>query len=325
MIGSRDREPRIAVPELRPDAFAGFDPHARVESLGGETMGTSWAVQFALPPDKTVEPVLAAIEARLSTIVDQMSHWEHGSLLCSYNASLQGSWTELPSDFAEVVEASLVVAERSDGAFSPALGRLTDLWGLGPRPAESFPSPQALAATLKVADWRLLSFDPLSRRLLQPGGVWLDLSGVAKGYAVDAVATTMSSLGIQHVLVEVGGEFVGKGMRPDGDPWWVDLENPPSVEVPPLRIALHHLAVATSGQYLGAHTLDPRTGRPPAHETIAVSVLHSSCMMADAWASALGVLAPEEAKTLASREGLAARLVSRDGSEWLSEPLRQML
>jgi thiamine biosynthesis lipoprotein len=114
-------------------------------------------------------------------------------------------------------------------------------------------------------------------------------------------------------------------MRPDGEPWWVELEDPPACPLPPLRIALHQLAVATSGQYLGAHTLDPRTGRPPTHETVAVSVLHSSCMLADAWASALGAAAPVEARRLAAREGLAVRLVAWDGSEWLSDALRRML
>ena len=316
---------RIAVPELEPRAIEGLDPAARVVDLGGETMGTRWSVRLAFGPDRSLAPVLAAIEGRLAAIVAQMSQWEPASLLCRYNVARPGSWIELPRDFVKVIAASLTVAGCSSGAFSPALGRLTDLWGLGPRSAQDAPDDEAIAAALIASDWRLLAFDPAARRLRQPGGLWLDLSGIAKGYAVDAVAETLRSLGIHHALIEVGGEFVGRGMRPDGDPWWIELENPPACSLPPLRIALHQLAVATSGQYLGAHTLDPRTGRPPTHETVAVSVLHGSCMLADAWASALGVLPPCEAKRLAVREGLAVRLVDRDGFEWLSDELRQML
>ena len=316
---------RIAVPELGPTALDGFDPVARPIGLGGETMGTRWRVRLALGPDRNPAPISSAIEDRLAAIVAQMSHWEPASLLSRYNAAETGSWVDLPNDFAKVVAASLAVAERSSGAFSPALGRLTDLWGLGPRTVRQAPDEERIATALTTSDWRLLAFDSAVQRLLQPGGLWLDLSGIAKGYAVDALAETLEALGIGHALIEVGGEFVGRGIRPDGDPWWVELENPPACALPPLRIALHQLAVASSGQYLGAHTLDPRTGRPPTHDTVAVSVLHKSCMMADAWASALGVLAPLEAKRLALSEGLAVRLVAGDGSEWLSDALCRML
>jgi len=325
MAAAADREPRIAVPELQPAAFEAFDPAARVAELEGEAMGTRWTARFALGGGASAEPVRAAIEARLADIVAQMSHWEPDSLLCRYNLAPAGSWTELPRDFANVISTALSVAERSSGAFTPALGRLTDLWGLGARPASDAPDDEAIAAALRVSDWRLLAFDPAAPRLRQPGGLWLDLSGIAKGYAVDAVADTVALFGIRHALVEVGGEFVGRGMRPDGDPWWVELENPAGIDLPPLRVAMHEIAVATSGQYLGAHTLDPATGKPTTHDTIAVSVLHSSCMLADAWASALGVLPAAEAKQLADREHLAARLLSRDGSEWLSQQLWQMM
>ncbi|HKX77355.1 MAG TPA: FAD:protein FMN transferase [Novosphingobium sp.] len=319
--------PRFAVPErLDPAALSSVDPKAAILDLAGETMGTRWSVRLALPSDRDDGGGLAGVvQKRLDGIVAEMSHWQPESLLSRYNASAPGSWTALPQDFARVIACALDVAERSAGAFDPAIGRLTDLWGLGPtrRPA---PSDAQIAATLAHTGWRKLAFDPETARLRQPGGLWLDLSGIAKGHAADAVADALRAEGIRHALVEVGGEFAGRGMRPDGDPWWVELEAPPGFDLPPLRVALHQLAVATSGDYpRGAHTLDPKTGKPAVHATTSVSVVHDSCMAADAWASALSVLAPREARALAAREKLAARLIDRAGGEWLSPAFQQML
>lgn len=319
--------PRIVVPErLDPRLLNGFDRAARVVQLEGPTMGTGWTVRLALPPGRDPAPISTTIQTRLDGIVAQMSHWEPSSLLCGYNQATPGNWVKLPPDFAAVVAAALSVAERSDGAFDPAIGRLTDIWGLGPNPTNGAPTRSAITAALEVSGWRRLTFDSQHQRLHQPGGVWLDLSGIAKGYAVDAVADLLDDLGIRHALVEIGGECTGRGIRPDGEPWWVDVETPSGFSLLPLRVALHQLAIATSGDYLrGAHALDPATGQPAIHDTIAVSIIHASCMMADAWASALSVLASAEARDLAEREGLAVRLLSRDGSEWLSGALRSML
>ena len=321
---------RIAVPPvLDPRALTGLDPAARVADLRGETMGTSWRVRLAATPALDLAAVRAAIEARLDGIVREMSHWVPVSLLSRFNAAPGGSWTALPPDFAAVIEIALALAERSEGAFDPSLGRVTDLYGLGPNPSSGEPDPTALATALSVSGWHRLAFDAEARRLRQPGGLWLDLSGIAKGYAVDAVADLLASIGVRHVLVEIGGECVGRGLRPDSDPWWVDLETPPGRALAPLRIALHQLAVATSGNYVrGDHTIDPRTGLPVRNGVASVSVLHASAMAADAWASALTVLGPDQGAALAEREGLAARFVIvRDGAaeEWLSPAFMLML
>ncbi|MFD1959940.1 FAD:protein FMN transferase [Novosphingobium panipatense] len=152
-------------------------------------------------------------------------------------------------------------------------------------------------------------------------------SGIAKGFAVDALAALLQDHGYGHALVEIGGELVGRGLRPDGDPWWVDLETPSNMAAP-LRVALHQLAVATSGDYVrGHHTIDPRSGAPVEH-AMAVSVIHSSAMWADAWATALSVHAPASMRTLAVREGLRVRALTRSGAtveEWISPALEDML
>lgn len=319
--------PRIAVPEMvDPEALTGFDPKAPVVVLDGATMGTTWRVKIALPAGYDQSRIAGRVYAWLDNIVAQMSHWDETSLLCRFNGAAAGSWAALPEDFAAVIASALDIAGRSGGAFDPALGRLTDLWGLGPRRTDGPPTHDEIANALAHSGAQHLAFDPDNARLRQPGGVWLDLSGIAKGYAADAVAEMLTAQSLRHALVEIGGECVGRGIRPDGEPWWVEAETPEGFAVPPLRVALCQLAIATSGDYLrGAHTLDPTTGRPPQHAATAVSVIHPSCMAADAWASALGVLPPAQACELAEREGLAVRLLTRDGGEWLSAALLRML
>lgn len=320
-------EPRFAVPErLEAAGFAAFDPAAQLTDLAGATMGTTWSVRAAMPVGLAPALIDAAVQARLDGLVAQMSHWDAASSLSRFNAATAGSWLDLPPDFDAVVAAALEIAEQSDGAFDPAIGRLTDCWGLGPRAVSAEPAHQTIEIAREACGWRKLPHQRPPGQLRQPGGVWLDLSGIAKGYAADAVADTLGQLGVVHALVEVGGECVGRGLRPDGDAWWVELESPPSSALAPIRVALHQLAVATSGEYLrGAHALDPATGYPPRDGPAAVSVVHRSCMVADAWASAFAVLPEAQGCPLADRMSLAVRAVTRDGREWLSQAMQAML
>jgi thiamine biosynthesis lipoprotein len=303
------------------------DRSAAVVDLAGETMGTVWRVRMAAPARVQLARVQGAIERRLASLVAEMSHWEPASLLSRFNRAAAGTWMTLPSDFAEVMRAAIDIADRSGGAFDPAIGELVNLWGFGPEPRSGVPDSADIETARLRSGWRSLAFERKASLLRQPGGLSLDLSGIAKGYAVDAVARLLEELGIRHGLVEIGGECVGRGVRPDFDPWWVELETPPGVALPPLRVALHEMAVASSGNYIrGWHTIDPRNGLPVTGDT-SVSVLHESAMMADAWASALIVLGPIEGVAIAERENLAVRYVCQDcpGGEWLSPKLSQML
>jgi len=308
-------------------AIANSDAAAPVVTLTGETMGTSWRVLYAAPPGLAESTVRQAVTERLDGLVAEMSHWLPSSHLCAFNRAEAGSWVSLPPDFARVIDTALRVAAMSGGAFDPAAGRLVDAWGFGPPGACPPPDDRTIAAALSAGGWRRLRWDAEAGRLFQPGGVSLDLSGIAKGYGVDAVGDTLSRLGVRHRLVEVGGELAGTGVRPDGDPWWVDLEDPPGCATAPIRVALHGIAVATSGRYVrGDHSLDPRTGRPPVNDVVSVSVLASSAMLADALATAITVLFPD----LSSLAPLApaARVVTVSGgkaAEHLTPALRAML
>ncbi|WP_294336562.1 FAD:protein FMN transferase [uncultured Sphingomonas sp.] len=287
-------------------------------------MGTTWRVLYA--GHHVASDIRTIIEARLDAIVGEMSHWRPTSHLCRFNRAAPGEWVSLPSDFATVIDTSLRVASASDGAFDPAIGALVDLWGFGPPGPMPTPGDDAIAAACAVSGWRRLRWDPAGARLRQSGGLALDLSGIAKGFAADAVAGTLSTHGIEHALVEIGGELVGRGVQPSGEPWWVDLETPPGIALPPLRIALHGLAVATSGNYVrGAHSLDPRTRRPAANGVVSVSVVARTAMLADALATAMAVGYPGD--QLAGMDVAARIIVGNDDgvTEILTPALHRML
>jgi thiamine biosynthesis lipoprotein len=308
-----------------------------VLALGGQTMGTTWSVKLVAPPTANAAALTAMAQRALDSVVQEMSPWEPLSDLSRYNRAAAGSWTALPPAFAQVLRCALEIADQTHGAFDPTLGALVDLWGFGPRPFSGAP-PLAddVARARDTAGWRRLVLDGDS--LFQPGGLRLDLNGIAKGFAVDQVAAALDRAGARSYLVEVGGELRGTGAKPDGAPWWVELERPPTAN-DGLRtlVALHGLSVATSGDYRRffehdgrryAHTLDPATAAPVAHATIGVTVLDTGCMRADAYATALTVMAPDAALAFATAHGLAAMILARGPAgleERLSPALSAML
>lgn len=330
--------PRVLVPlviEGEPQAWGQV-----VHALQGQSMGTTWSVLCVGPRELRLAAIERAIAAALAEVVAQMSHWERDSDLSRFNAAPAGHAQPLPPAFATVIEAALAVAAASGGAYDPTAGALVALWGFGPsdpgglRPRHDEPGfapPSAADCAAARCDWRALGWDAAARTLTQSGGLRLDLSAVAKGYAVDRVSALLADCGLPDHLVEIGGELRGAGLKPEGQPWWVDLEPPaPGCGLAPTRIALHGLAVATSGDYrrrfvdadgqARSHTLDPRTGRPIEHGIASVSVVHASAMWADAWSTALTVLGPDAGLALATAQGLAAQFVwrraERDGDRF---------
>lgn len=312
---------------------------ALAHRLDGETMGTTWQVRWVATGPSPAEPVRTAVQAELDLVVAQMSTWLVGSDLDRFNRSEAGSLHTVRDAMADVLDAALWLADVSCGAFNPASGALVNLWGFGPAPRYTDPGftpplDGAVQGALALADWRTLRWSRARREARQPGGVLLDFSAIAKGYAVDRVARRLADMGLAHHLVEVGGELRGSGLRLGGQPWWVDLESPPvAAEQRPLqttRVALHGLAVATSGDYRRVythdgvrwpHTIDPRSGRPLSNGLASVSVLHAECMWADAWSTALTVLGRDDGMALAAAHDIAALFVQREADGRLTETL----
>ena len=322
-------------------------PGAAVRELHGLSMGTSWSVRLvdsALAGRAGSADLQQGLQQQLDLVVAQMSHWQLDSDLGRFNRAAPGSWQQLPAAFGEVLGFALQVSQLSGGAYDPCAGALVNAWGFGPwnrYDQPGFRAPDAATVRQLLSQRGHVDFDISTRRVCQPGGVQLDLSSVAKGYAVDRLARYLDGQGIAHYLVEVGGELRGAGCKPDGQPWWVMLEQVDGADAAlhpaEMMLALHGLSVATSGDYRRffhdgtvryAHTIDPRTGMPLSNDLASVTVVHAQCMAADAWSTALTVLGIEAGMALAEQQGLAARFVRRDGQayqEYLSSALLALL
>ena len=311
-----------------------------IARLGGHTMGTTWQVTLVAAPNRDLHPLHAGIQAQLDTVVAQMSTWEPGSDISRFNAAPPGTALSLPEPFGQVLRAALDIAARSGSAFDPTVGPLVALWGFGAHAhARRVPDVSVLDATRARCGWQRLSL--VGNHLTQPGGLELDLSAIAKGFAVDAVSVWLRSQDISAALVEVGGELHGYGTKPDGQPWRVLVESEPDADAaadhPPRVLALDDLAVATSGdrwhhyaaygvQY--SHTLDPRTGSPVTRAAAAVTVVADDAMHADGWATALTVMGLEQGLAFAGEHDLAARFVTRTANgieEHLSPAFQRLL
>ncbi len=292
-----------------------------VHTLYGQTMGTRWRVDLCAPRRHPLEPLHAAIQARLDAIVAQMSTWEPDSDLARYNRAPAGSWQRLPEDFFAVVDCAMEVAAASGGAFDPTVGSLVALWGFGAQArAPGVPDAGELQRARADAGWQRLRLDRDARALWQPGGVALDLSAIAKGYGVDAAVATLRERGIPAALVDVGGELRGYGRKPDGSPWRVLVESGEEDDGAPCVVVLEDVAIATSGPYWQrrtvegverSHSIDPRSGQPLADPPAAASVIAASAMRADAWSTALAVMGVDAGMAFAASAGLAARLLPR--------------
>lgn len=282
-------------------------------------MGTTWSVTCVADPALDARPIETGIRRELDRIVAQMSPWVVDSDISRFNHAPEGSWHALPDEFFTVLTCALALARRTRGAYDPTIGRLVDLWGFGPAPAHGAP-PEAgdIRAARERGGWERIAIDAGLRRARQPGGVHLDFSSIAKGFAVDRVARYLALQGIRHHLVEIGGELRGAGVKQDGSPWWVRLDVP-HPQTSETLVALHGLSVATSGDERAfvsegrryAHTIDPRTGYPVEHDVVSVVVLHADCMRSDAFATALMVLGADAGMRFAREENIAALIVSR--------------
>lgn len=293
------------------------EPGLTVQSFGGSTMGTSY--QVLVESTGTAEdsaPVGALIEAELTDVSHVMSTYDSASDVSRFSRLGSTEPMRVDASLLDVLASAYVVSERSGGAFDPTVAPLVDAWGFGP--VDVLPPDSAEVEALRgLVGYTLLRPDSAAGTLAKPRpGVRIDLSGIAKGYAAQRIARALAALGYRSALVDVGGEVSALGSHADGRPWRVALEGPGDSAPRALgTIDLTDESVATSGDFrnyyeergvLYAHIIDPRTGYPIRFRGFSVSVVHADGAMADAWATALTVLGPEEGFELAEREGLAA-------------------
>lgn len=294
--------------------------------LTGPTMGTSYSVKINPGDDLPSGGELSAgIEVILEDVNRSMSTYIEDSELSRLNRHPGTGWIEISPALYEVLSTAQEISGRTGGAFDVTVGALVNLWGFGPEfSSGDLPADADIEAALAAAGYQGLALraDPPSLRKAAPA-VYLDLSGIAKGYAVDRIAIFLETRGIGDYLVEIGGEVRARGVNGAGETWRVGIERPAADRRAILQvIELKDAAMATSGDYRNyymhggrrySHTIDPRTGRPVTHKLSSVTVLDGSAMTADALATALLVMGPEAGPRYAEKTGLPALFILGEG------------
>ncbi|MGF6495865.1 thiamine biosynthesis lipoprotein [Luteibacter sp. 621] len=307
-----------------------------VRRFEGETMGTTWSVNAVLPPKADEAAIDRGIQAEVDRVVAQMSTYEADSDLSRFNRAPAGTWQTLPPEFYGVLRYALSLAKDSGGAYDPTVGPLVNLWGFGPdkRPHDT-PDAAAIATARARVGWQRIKLDDDGHRAFQPGGVYVDLSSVAKGFGVDQVARFLDRAGVASYLVEVGGELRAHGRKPDGTPWHIGIERPgaasgavDNVDEVGRIVSLTDKAIATSGDYrhffetggtFYSHHIDPRTGYPVAHTVASVSIVGDDCMHADSLGTTMTVLGPDEGMAYAKQHDIAVLFVLYRGDGTFEE------
>jgi FAD:protein FMN transferase len=294
------------------------DPVATFQEVSGDTMGTIYHIKAGQPLDE------AAVHVLLTRLDKELfSTYAPDSELSRFNRATAGEDFSISSQVANVFSIALSVSEASGGAFDVTVGPLVNAWGFGPDAAKEPPDAVQIEALSVYVGYEKLVIDVENFTLSKThDGLYADLSAVAKGYAVDAVASYLTGQGVTDYMVEIGGEVRTAGVNAQGDAWRIGIEKPTDTgqsiqEV----VSISGQSLATSGDYRNffledgkrrSHTIDPRTSRPVEHDLASVSVLHRSCAWADAYATALMVLGPEEGFRLAEDIGLAVYFIIRD-------------
>jgi len=284
-------------------------------ALNGPTMGTRYAAVFYDTERPDIDRIGLALQAAVDLVDRQMSTWKPESDLMRFNAAPVGEWVPLPVELLTVIAAGLNVGRQSGGAFDIATGDLVAAWGFATHGgAPDVDAVTRLAANTRTPAHDRLDLDVAGGKLRKRAPVQLDLSGIAKGYGVDCLAETLARFGVVNYLVSIDGEVRAHGTKPSGELWQIGVEQP-------LRgrrdiagyVALDDGALATSGNYRHvveldgvsySHSMDPRSGRPVVNDVAAVTVRADTCMAADAWATALLVIGPDEGQALARRNGV---------------------
>jgi thiamine biosynthesis lipoprotein len=308
----------------------------------GEGLGSTWKVTIVDRPAVDAATLEQGIQERIDILTHQLSRWDPKSTLSELNASNDETWHPLPPELFIALSYALELARDTGGAYDPTVAPLVDVWGFGKNGRRySPPAADEISAARARVGWAKVSLDAAEKRVQRPTGVQLDLSSMTHGFAADQVAAYLRSVGVTRYLVDVGSELRAQGDDPKGVAWQVAIERPPpelspvsddhtaahdgngssAGNEPPMHVvALKNAGIATSGNYRYffdyngrrySHRIDPRTAEPISNALAAVTVIAPEAMHADALATALTVLGPDDGLEYAQRHDIAALFILR--------------
>jgi thiamine biosynthesis lipoprotein len=300
-------------------------------AFSGNTMGTVYNVKYVNIEDANsqLDPIKMQkdIDTLLIEINQLMSTYITDSELSLLNKTQAGVAFSISPQTQYVLEEAIRLQQLSKGMLDITIGPIVNLWGFGPnaRP-DIVPSPERLRDTMAYVgiDKFTLSNQQVTKAHKD---VYIDLSTIAKGYGVDAIAELLQSNGITNYLVDIGGEMRVAGKKQNGVDWMIAIEKPVTNERSAQKIlVIGDNAIATSGDYRNyfeengvrySHLIDPKTGFPIHHNLVSVSVVSAKSIEADGLATALIVMGPEDGIKLAEENNIAAFFIIKEGDEFV--------
>ena len=295
-------------------------------TIAGEVMGTTYHIKVvdAVPGD-----LPRVLKERLDEVDALMSTYKKNSDVSRINRSAVNSSVKVANETFYVLTAAQQISVATDGAFDVTIGKLVNLWGFGPTiNIKQVPDDATVQALRGSTGYRHLHLDNVHNEVTKDSDdVYVDLSAIAKGYAVDAAAQLLLQRGIDNFMVEIGGEIITHGHKYRNLPWVIGIESPQvDKRIVQKKLYLHNVAMATSGDYRNyfevngqrySHTINPATGYPIRHRLASVTVISDSCMHADALATALMVMGPQKGMRYAREHNLAVLMLIKQGNHFI--------
>lgn len=272
----------------------------------GNAQGTTYQIKYLSPKGKNFKQ---DIIQRLKDIDLSMSGYIANSKIMEINEG--DTWVEVDTMFMKVLHRSLEIAEESDGDFDPTIGPLVRYWGFGFDKLRSDINADSIRKIKNHTGYTSIGVD--GNRVRIPKGFNLDLNAIAQGYTVDNLAGYLEKQGVEHYMVEVGGEVLTKGVNEKQEIWKIGVDKPQKEVDAGSRfqfvLALDNAALATSGNYRKfwvdeetgikyAHTIDPKSGYPAKNRLLSTSIIAPTAMDADAFATTCMVKGVEGCKKL---------------------------
>ena len=312
-------------------------PDKQRYEISGETMGTYYRISLIDDSNAKLAKIEVKVSAILENVNSQMSTYLDDSQISKFNNQSSNDWYDVSADLVLVSQKAHEIYQLTQGLFEPTIGPLVNLWSFGPdQKPLSIPKTQALQAIKDSvgADKLKIRDHPPALKKMHPT-LKLDLSAIAKGYAVDMIAADLISLEQANFLIDIGGELRAVGKNLSGQSWRVGIEKPQLAVTQSVQqvVSISGKSIATSGSYRNyfeqngkrySHIINPNTGYPIEHKLVSVSVVSDDCMTADAFATALMVLGPDQGYDFALQYGLAVYMIEKKGEQFVSKFTPQM-
>jgi len=304
--------------------------------ITGDTMGTSYHIKVVTPHAGVMPGLQRSVRHRLEAINGRMSIYVEDSEINRFNTSRDLEHTfSLSDDLYRIILVAKRLHAITGGGWDGTLQPVLDLWGFGPAGesmAHKIPDRGEIEKRMSSVGFDKIELTEHRSLTKSTPDVSLDLNSIAKGYAVDQIASLLAEHGMEDFLVEIGGETVARGAGKRGGPWRVGINFPRPDAAPDSVYRVVHLedaALATSGDYRRffeaggtrySHVFDPETGFPVDNGVVSVSVIAESCAFADGLATALMVLGPAKGLPLVDGlEGVECMIVTEGPGSRLTD------